>query len=64
MSDKFQPGDVVRCEKYGQGVCRRVDPLSNQFHYAFKFKDGTFIWLSRRWAEKNISSVSHKAKAS
>lgn len=63
MKNKFQPGDIVRCDKYGRGTCHQVDPRWPDFMYDFHFEDGTLIWLSKRWAEKNVKLVRRTAEA-
>ena len=40
---KFQPGDKVRCAKYGNGFCHQVNPEDKEFMYDFHFEDGTLI---------------------
>ncbi len=58
---KFQPGDKVRCAKYGNGFCHQVNPEDKEFMYDFHFEDGTLIWMGQKYAEKNVE-LTHRSK--
>ena len=45
---KIRVGTTMMHKQYGIGKCTKIDPKSKDFHYLFKFEDGTISWLSNK----------------
>ena len=51
---KLNPGDAIRCKKYGKGVCKKIDDTDTDFMYLCRFKDGTLVWLSKYFVNRFV----------
>jgi len=52
---KFNVGDSVHSEKYGNGVCKKVDLADKRMTYLVSYEDGTLIWYDAK--AKDLSHI-------